>query len=95
MLTQFFAHSLFSNIKKKSILTNLKNLAHFFAYPLLLQILKTPLFILITIYIKTIIKIDKHKVKYITNACIPIIIIKNFLLFFFTVYKNERKEHKF
>ena len=23
------------------------------------------------------------------------IIIKNFLLFFFTVYKNERKEHKF
>ena len=44
---------------------------------------------------KTIIQIDKHKVKYIITACIPIIIIKKFLLFFFTVYKNERKEHKF
>ena len=42
---------------------------------------KTPLFILIAIYIKTIIQIDKHKVKYITNACIPRIIITKFLLF--------------
>ena len=41
---------------------------------------------------KTIIQIDKHKVKYIITACIPIIITKHFLLFFFTVYKNERKE---
>ena len=47
------------------------------------------------ILIKTIIQIDKHKAKYIITACIPIIIIKKFLLFFFTVYKNERKEHKF
>ena len=37
----------------------------------------------------------KHKAKYIIIACIPKIIIKKFLLFFFTVYKNERKEHKF
>ena len=64
----------------------------------------TPFSILITIYIKTtiqiiliktIIQIDKHKVKYIITVCIPIIIIKNFLLFFFTVYENGRKEHKF
>ena len=34
-----------------------------------------------TIPIKTIIQIDKHKVKYIITACIPIIIIKKFLLF--------------
>ena len=47
------------------------------------------------IYIKTIIQIDKHKVKYTITACIPIIIIKKISLFFFTVYKNERKEHKF
>ena len=32
-----------------------------------------------TIYIKTIIQINKHKAKYIITACIPIIIIKNFL----------------
>ena len=38
---------------------------------------------------------NKHKVKYIITACIPIVIIKKFLLYFFTVYKNERKEHKF
>ena len=57
----------------------------------ILRILKTPLFILITIYIKTIIQIDKHKAKYIITVCIPKIVIKNFLLFFFTVYKNERK----
>ena len=48
-----------------------------------------------TILIKTIIQIDKHKAKYIITACIPIVIIKKFLLFFFTVYKNEQKEHKF
>ena len=48
-----------------------------------------------TIYIKIIIQIDKHKVKYIITACIPIIITKIFLLFFFIIYKNERKEHKF
>ena len=40
-------------------------------------------------------QIDKHKVKYIITACIPIIVITKFLLFFFTVYKNEWKEHKF
>ena len=54
--------------------------------------LKTPLLMLIiiskeTIYIKTItriiliktiIQIDKRKVKYITTACIPIIIMNNF-----------------
>ena len=36
-------------------------------------------------------QINKHKVTYITNACIPKITINIFLLFFFTVYKNERK----
>ena len=39
--------------------------------------------------------IDKHKVKYIITACVPIFIIKVFLLFFFIVYKNEGKEYKF
>ena len=38
---------------------------------------------------------NKHEVKYITNGCIPELLKKKFLLFFFTVYKNERKEHKF
>ena len=100
-LAQFFCLSPFSNIKKV-YLQILKNLAQFFCLSpfQILRILKTPLFILITIYIKTImqiiliktiIQIDKHKAKYITNACIPIIMINNFLLFFFTVDKNERK----
>ena len=39
--------------------------------------------------------INKHKVKHIITAYVPIFIIKVFLLFFFTVYKNEWKEHKF
>ena len=39
--------------------------------------------------------INKHKVKYIITACVPIFTIKTFLLFFITLYKNERKEHKF
>ena len=101
-----FCLSPFSNIKKAYLRIS-KYLAQFFAYPLF-QILKkytyesqNTLLILIiitlkeTIYIKTIIQIDKHKAKYIITACIPIIIIKKFLLFFFTVYKNERKKHKF
>ena len=33
------------------------------------------------ILIKTIIQMDKHKTKYIITACIPIIVIKKFLLF--------------
>ena len=37
-----------------------------------------------TILIKTIIQIDKHKVKYIIIACIPIIIINSY--FFFLLY---------
>ena len=48
-----------------------------------------------TILIETIIQIDNHKAKYIITACIPIIITKFLLFFFFTVYKNEWKEHKF
>ena len=74
----------FSNIKK-IILTNLK----------------TPLSTLIiivlteTIYIKTIIQTDKHKAKIYNHCMYTQIIFKNFLLFFFTVYKNEQKEHKF
>ena len=43
----------------------------------------------------TINQINKHKAK-IDNQCMYTqIIIKNFLLFFFTVYKNEWKEHTF
>ena len=40
-------------------------------------------------------QIDKYKEKYMITPCIPIIIIKFFLLLFFIVYKNEWKEHKF
>ena len=79
-LAQFSYSSHFSNIKK-NILTSLKIPGTAFCLSpfQILRILKTPLFILITIYIKTIIQIEKHKVKYITNACLPIIIIKKFL----------------
>ena len=99
-LTQFFAHILFQILKehtyksqntwhsflliplsnvKKSIFTNLKT-------PLVIIIIIIIIILKETIYIKTIIQIDKHKVKYIITACIPIIIIEKFLLFFFTVY---------
>ena len=83
-LAQFFCLPPFSN-NKKSILTNLKKPGPiYFAYhPFqILQISKTPFFILITIHIKTIIQIDKHKAKYIITAWIPKITIKFFLLFF-------------
>ena len=40
-------------------------------------------------------QINKHKAKIYNHCMYTQIIIKNFLLFFFTVYKNERKEHKF
>ena len=44
---------------------------------------------------KPINHIDKNAIK-IYNRCMHTqIIIKKFLLFFFTVYKNEQKEHKF
>ena len=95
-MAQFFCSSLFQ-ILKKSIFTNLKKSGTIFCLSLfqILRILKTTLFILITIYINTIIQINKHKAKYIIAACIPIIIIKKILLFFLTVYKNKQKEHKF
>ena len=66
----------------------------------ILRILKTPLFILISIYIKTIIQtiliktiieIDKQKAKYIMTACIPIIIIKSFLFFIKKNYNYIKK----
>ena len=66
----------------------------------ILRILKTPLFTPISIYIKaiiqiilmkTIIQINKHKAKYIITACIPIIIIKNFLLFAKNIYSYIKK----
>ena len=79
----------FSNIKIKAYLQVLKNLTQFFAY-LLFQILKNTLFIIIilkkTIYIKTIIQINKDKAKYIITAFILIIIIIFFLLF---IKKNK------
>ena len=79
----------FSNIKKKHTYESQNTWRNFFLITFsnikksTLTNLKTPLFTLIiilkeTIYIKTIIQIDKHKVKYTINACIPIIIIKNF-----------------
>ena len=92
---------LFSNIKK-GILTNLKRslftlIIVIIIIIIIIIIVITTIIIILkeTIYIKIIIQIDKHKVKYIITACIPIVIIKNFLLFFFIIYKNERKEHKF
>ena len=36
----------------------------------------------------------KHKEKYIITARIPKLLLKKFI-FFFTLYKNEWKEHKF
>ena len=91
-LTQCLASLLFQ-ILKKVCLQILKNLAQFFClFPFqILRILKTPLFIPITIYIKTIIQIilikniiqtDKRKAKYIITACIP----KNYYKFFFTFF---------
>ena len=43
----------------------------------------------------TINQINKHKAKIYNHCMYTEVIIKKFLLFFFTVYKNERKEHKF
>ena len=37
----------------------------------------------------------KHAVKYIITARILKSLLNNFLLFFFTVHKNEWKEHTF
>ena len=87
----FFAHPLFKYLKKHTYKSE-NTLDRFLLIPFsnisksILTNLKTPLFVLIiilkeTIYIKTIIQINKHKAKYIITACIPIIIIKNFLLF--------------
>ena len=75
-LAQIFAHPLFQILKKNTykslnilfILIILKETTHIKA-------------IVQTILIKTIKEIDKQKAKYIITACIPIIIIKNFLLF--------------
>ena len=36
-------------------------------------------------------QIDNHKSKYIITACIPINIIKNFLLFIKKIYNNIKK----
>ena len=43
----------------------------------------------------TINQINKHKAKIYNQCMYTQTIIKNFLLFFFTVYKNEWKEHTF
>ena len=91
---QFFAHPLFQILEKEYLQISKNTYKSLF----LLIILKETIYIktiIQTILIKTIIEIDKHKTKYIITACIPVIIIKNVLLFFFTIYKNERKEHKF
>ena len=93
-LAQFFCSSLFQ-ILKKSIFTNLKKSGTIFCLSLfqILRILKTTLFILITIYINTIIQINKHEAKYIITTCIPIIVIKKFLLFIKTIYNYIYKKN--
>ena len=83
-LIQFFAHILFQILKEHTYKS--QNTWHsFLLIPFsnvkksIFTNLKTPLVIIIiiiiilkeTIYIKTIIQIDKHKVKYIITACIP------------------------
>ena len=40
---------------------------------------------------KTIIQLNKHKAKYVITACIPIIIIRNFLLFIKKIYNYIKK----
>ena len=47
------------------------------------------------IYIKTIIQIDKHKVKYTITACIPIIIIKKISRFFLLYIRMNGKNINF
>ena len=47
------------------------------------------------IYIKTIIQIDKHKVKYTITARIPIIIIKKISLFFLLYIRMNGKNINF
>ena len=39
--------------------------------------------------------IHKPIAKHMITTCIPKLLLKKILLFFFTVYKNNRKEHKF
>ena len=83
-LAQFFSYPLFEILKKNTY----KSVNNLF----ILIILKETIYIktiIQTILIKTIIQSDKYKAKYIITACIPIIIIQNFLLFFFTVHKNQ------
>ena len=103
-LGQPFAHTLFKYLRKHayesentfdnllfipfSNITNLKNTSFYTninVHKIIIQI----------ILIKIIIQIGKHKAKYIITACIPIIIIKKILLFFFTIYKNERRRINF
>ena len=74
-LAQFFSHLFFQILKKhtyKSQNTPFHNNKYFKGN------IKT---IIQTNFIKTIIQMDKHKAKYIITACIPIIIVKKFLLF--------------
>ena len=75
----------------KVYLQILKNLAQFFAYSFfkILQISNNT-----TFYTNNNLHKNHHKykAKYITTTCIPEITTKNFLLFFFTVYKNEKKK---
>ena len=69
----------------------LKNLAQFFAYSFfkILQISNNT-----TFYTNNNLHKNHHKykAKFITSTCIPEITTNKFLLFFFTVYKNEKKK---
>ena len=42
-----------------------------------------------------LIKPLNHTAKYMITLHIPKLLLKSFLLFFFTIYKNEWKERKF
>ena len=47
------------------------------------------------IFFAVINQINKHKAKIYDQYMYTLIILKNVLLFFFTEYKNEWKQHKF
>ena len=77
---QFFAYPLFKYLKKHTYESE-NTWGSFFAYHESQNTLFMLIIIIIlkeTVYIKTIIQIDKHKVKYIITACIPTIIITIF-----------------
>ena len=76
-LTQSLAYPLFQILKKHTY----ESQNTLFILKIILKETIYKKTIIQTIPIKTIIQTDKHQVKFICIACIPIIIIKFFLLF--------------